>query len=252
MINITNNPSSIISSADATELTDWLDDAVLDSDGDLTIPKLSILIPTATDKGVVLKAAENQTANILSVTDNDDVELANISFRGKIRSNVGFKANANQWGDSFAGWTYDSITPEHIISNNGGNYDVTGGTYDNLFTDTTNSPFTLEDATNHNWIIVKSGDYYGAKAEIEDYIDSSNVTLHVISGSWDVDLSSVNYVIRKAPQFIIQDGYTTGVHTGQYGSFQIHNSLGSYLGENLLNIDTTMSPRFFAFRAAWL
>lgn len=173
--------------------------------------------------------------NVIKTTNDGGLNLlggdVTITEGGKIQSNAGFRATANDWGDSFSGWAYGDYVAEHTISNYGGNYDASGGTYENLFTDDTNSPFTQTDADNRNWIVVNSGIFKGAKAEIDTYIDASNVILHAHGACWDEDLTDVNYKIYKAPQIIFGSCYGTHLHTGTAGAIHIESTGGAYVGE---------------------
>jgi len=190
---------------------------------------------SATDTPLTLKAATSQTSKLLNVTDDSDASVVWITGEGKIQSNRGIRTTANDWGDSFGGWNYGDFTPEHSYTGDG-NYDYTGnvaGEY--YFSDVTNTPFTADDAINRNWIVIQSGTYKGAKAEIEEYISAAGVILHIHnSGCWDEDLSNVDYKIYKAPQFITSTCYNTHLHVGTNGTFHVENTLGKYIGDHAM------------------
>jgi len=200
---------------------------------------IKIVIDSAGNVGLTVKAAASQTANLQVWTDNSDANMTWITAEGTLQTDAGVKASANEWGDSFAGWDYGGFTAEHTITDNKGNYDYTGGSAEQLFTDTTNSPFTSTDATNGNWIVITSGAKCGAMAEIEEYIDADNVTLH--THSWDADLTNVDYSIYPAPQFIVGDGFSTEVHVGTTGAFHVANSGGGFTEHAMLELDALIA-----------
>lgn len=206
---------------------------VIDPDSQLEIASSS-----ADLSALHLKAAASQTEDIFVVTDSADATLVNITKGGKIQTNAGVKAIGNQWGDCFVGWRYQGGDPEHTISNNTGYYDWTGSSYgENLFYDTVNSPFTANDALNHNFIVINSGDKQGAKAEILHYIDASRVIICCCGQAWNSDLSGVNYSIMKAPEVIFGDGPASHVHVGMFGGFRVNNSEGVFYGAAVTGFD---------------
>ena len=186
---------------------------------------------------LTLDAAEGQTGDLLQARDFSDAVKARITKGGKIQSESGMRGVANDWGDSLSGWAHGTFTAEHTISNSAGSFDATGNANgEKCFTDTTNSPFTSTDVTNKNWIVISGGSVPGAKAEIVDYIDADNVLIHAHGACWDEDLSSQNYKIYKAPQFITSSCYDTHLHVGTEGEFHIENTGGAYTGITMIEI----------------
>jgi hypothetical protein len=138
---------------------------------------------------------------------------------GRFTANDGLKADATDWGAGLILFTSEGTVFDHKLTNNAGNFDLTGGAYENLFTDTTNDPFVSGDKG--NWIIIRSGDYYSAMAVIDEYIDAENVILHTMG--WDGDLTSIDYFIIQHPQMAIGDGYHTEFQCDTDGHFDIHS-----------------------------
>ena len=182
-----------------------------------------------------IKMNSGQTDNPFLIEDSTGTDLAWITPGGKIHTDSGVRAECNDMGDGLSAWAHGEFTPEHTITDNAGNYDYTGGAYEQLFTDTTNSPFTQTDADNHNWLNINSGTYKGAKAQIDRYIDASNVTVH--SNCWDTDMSSVDYKIYPAPTFIVNDCHSIHAYANANGHFHIQNSGGDFTGTVLSEID---------------
>lgn len=203
---------------------------VNDPDSQVEIETSSASIPS-----LHLKSAASQTENILKITDNNDNNLAWVTKGGKIQTEAGVRATGNQWGDCFAGWRYDSYKSEHDITNNAGGFDATGSGYgERLFYDTVNSPFTQTDEDNKNYIVIKSGDKQGAKAQILEYIDASRVLICCCGLAWNEDLSGVNYSIYKSPQIDFGDGPANHINVGRLGGFRVENTEGTFLGDTIL------------------
>ncbi len=145
----------------------------------------------------------------------------------------GVESIAVTGGPSLAAWTSSGINIEHSITNGAGNFDLTGGAYESLFTDTVNDIFTSADKG--NWLVIRSGTYKNAMAEIGTYIDAENVLLHTMG--WTFDISNVDYDIIQHPQFVIGDGHHNEFQVGTSGHFDIHshdwvaNSYSRYMFE---------------------
>jgi len=156
-------------------------------------------------------------------------------FLGKYPIRV--TCQASPWGTSISAWTYDGFAADHLYTG-AGNYDATGNAAgDNYFYDTTNSPFVATDASYHKYIVINSGTYDGAKAEITNYISADGVQINAHGGCWDEDLSNVDYSIYPAPQFICKDCWDTNIHLGTQGELHIGNSGGPYVGdESIIDI----------------
>ena len=166
---------------------------------------------------------------------------AHVTKGGKIQSETGVRSIANDWGDSLSGWSYGDFTAEHTFTGSG-NYDATGNAAgEAYFSDVTNTPFTQDDEDNLNWIVIPGNDPSkpGAKAEITEFISTTGVIVKVETGCWDEDLSSVNYSIYKAPQFIVGSCYNTHLHTGTDGDVHIINTGGKYTGDVIFGVKGT-------------
>jgi hypothetical protein len=120
-------------------------------------------------------------------------------------------------GTGLVSLPYDALTPDHIGI---GSFDLTGSTFNNQFTSTV-SVFTAEDANLSNWIVITSEPYTGWTAEIEVYIDGSNVALETFD--WDVDLTNQEFVIVRHPEFATADGGHVTIDAAQNGNFIIHS-----------------------------
>lgn len=169
---------------------------------------------------LVLRDKPNQSDNMQEWRDSNGDILAQIQANGRIYTTAGVKSDAITGGGSLMLWADGGVVVEHSFIDGSGNFDYTGGTYEEQFTDTTNSPFTQADADNHNWIIIRSGPYRGAMATIETYISASVVVLHTMG--WDFDLTGVDYMIVQEPKVVIGDGNHIEFHTGATGHFDIH------------------------------
>lgn len=102
-----------------------------------------------------------------------------------------------------------------------GTFDLTGGAYDNLFTSTI-PVFEIEDEELSNWLIVTGGAYKGYVAEVETYIDASNVILYTPEGA--VDLVNVDFIIITHPIFSVCDKGNIHLDAGDTGDFIIHTN----------------------------
>ena len=228
--------------ADLNEYIDSLTDGYLDLGATTGIRlKNSTIIDgfTAATIGLTIKAAVSQTSNLQVWTDSDDNVVANVTAEGKIQSTRGIRGVANDWGDSLSGWSYGDFVAEHTYTSTG-NYDATGNAAgENYFSDATNTPFTQDDEDNVNWIVITSGTFKGAKAEITEYISATGVILKGSSDVWDEDLTNVSYKIYKPPQFIVSSGYSTHLHVGTDGVAHIINTGGKYTGDLIFGVKGT-------------
>lgn len=100
-----------------------------------------------------------------------------------------------------------------------GSFDFTGGAYENLFTATANV-FAAEDAEVSNWIIITSGAYTGATAEIELFIDATHVVVHT---SWMWDIAVSDFVIINHPIFASTTRGHVHIDTKSHGDFHVHS-----------------------------
>ncbi len=99
-----------------------------------------------------------------------------------------------------------------------GNFDVTGGLYDKLFTSTTNM-FSSTDVGNVIFII--DGFLKGAAAQIMRVIDEKNVIIY--NPLWTEDMLNVAFSVVPAPSFAVQDGGAVTSVLGKDGRFFIQD-----------------------------
>jgi len=198
--------------------------------------KLDIHPHAAEIVGLNIDAYTGHTANLFRVRDPNDVDLVRVTSGGKLQVEKGIRTSANDWGDGLSTWAHGKFVAEHSYSGNG-NFDATGNAAgEKYFSDATNTPFTQADADNHNWIVISSGTFKGAKAEIIEYISTTGVIIHAHGTCWDEDLSSVDYKIYPAPQFIASDCYDTHIHVNGDGQFHVENSGGAYTGHSMIDL----------------
>ncbi len=112
---------------------------------------------------------------------------------------------------------HNEVAPLHIGT---GSFDLTGGAYENLFTSTM-PIFAVEDMEKTNWIVISGGDYFGYVAEVETFIDASNVALH--TANWIVDMTAVPFVVISHPIFASTAAGHVHVDTKSIGDFEIHS-----------------------------
>jgi hypothetical protein len=203
-----------------------------------TTPSINTSIlttPSAASIPVTVKGAAAQTAHLLNATDSADASLAYIQANGRIWTGAGVRSDALAFGGSLMLLDSGGLVIDHDVTGEHGNYDLTGGVAESLFTDSTNSPFTQDDADTNNWIIIRSGTYTGAMAEIIRYIDADNVELHTMG--WTGDISNVDFYIIEHPMNVIGDGHHMEYQLSTAGHFDIHstawvgNNYSTYLAE---------------------
>jgi len=112
---------------------------------------------------------------------------------------------------------HNAVVPLHKGT---GTFDYTGGTYENLFTATV-PVFEIEDMEASNWIVITSGEYWGYAAEIETFVDASNVALHTFN--WTVDMANVPFIIVAHPILASTAGGHVHVDTKGTGDFLVHS-----------------------------
>jgi hypothetical protein len=190
----------------------------------------------ATDSVVLtIQATPSQSANLTRWLATDDSVIARVTKGGKIQSTAGFRSVANQWGDSLIAWPYGYGTAEH--SNLTGSYDYTGGLNEKILSCTT-SIFTQDDSNFSNIIVLKSGTYLGAKAEINDYISATQVTVHTTT--WTGDFSDITFDIFNHPQILSSDGFHTFVCGASDGHVHIHGYDRTSSEGYLLEVEANM------------
>jgi len=113
-----------------------------------------------------------------------------------------------------------------------GSFDLTGGTYENLFTATV-PVFEVEDEDLNNFIVVISGTYLGYAAEITNYIDTTHVVVDTFG--WTTDLVGVSFAIIRHPVLVAGEGNKVGINTQTTGGLYI----GSYnnTSECIVNLE---------------
>jgi len=138
------------------------------------------------------------------------------------------RIRTEEYGGGIFVLEHDFAFPIHTGT---GSFDLTGGAYENYFTATV-AVFTQEDADLNNFIVIISGAHLGYAAEIEDYIDTTHVTLNTFR--WDADLVGVPFAIIRHPSFAVGDAGQVGVHAQNDGSFHVLSD--NYTDEALMGI----------------
>jgi len=207
----------------------------IDTEADFTLGSLDIDLQSD-QLGLEVKGAVSQSQDLQQWKDSDDNVLCRIQPNGRLYTTSGVRADALVGGASLILFPEGGVVIDHSYTGSG-NFDLTGGTYERAFTDTTNSPFDMTDETLAKWIIIRSGEYAGAMAEVKTYIDSSTVLLHTMG--WDFDLTNVDYFIIEHPAVIIGDGYHNEFQANTTGHFDVHSSdwVGNDEGTNLTEFD---------------
>jgi len=128
---------------------------------------------------------------------------------------------------------HNAVMPLHIGT---GSFDLTGGTYENLFTSTT-AIFQVEDMERTNWIVISGGEYLGYAAEIITFVDASNVQLHTFN--WSADLTAVPFIIVSHPIFASTAAGHVHVDAKSTGDFNIHSydHTGDHTGDCLFEVE---------------
>jgi len=124
---------------------------------------------------------------------------------------------------------HNAVMPLHSGT---GSFDLTGGTYENLFTSTT-PIFEVEDMEKTNWIVISGGDYFGYAAEVETFIDASSVALHTMN--WLFDMTNVPFVVVAHPIFASSAAGHVHVDAKSTGDFHIHSS--AHTADCLLEVE---------------
>lgn len=107
---------------------------------------------------------------------------------------------SQNWSTSQLNFSHDAVIPE---STGTGSYDYTGGAYERLFTAT--APiFSATDETRPSMILIMSGTYVGAVAEVEHYVSNTQVILTGENG-FDQDLTNVAFGVMPPPRFGVAD-----------------------------------------------
>ena len=207
----------------------------IDTEADLILGSLDIDLQSD-QVGLEITGDASQTEDLQQWKDSADNILCRINSNGRLYTTAGLSADAIQGGSALILFTHGGVVVDGVYLS-AGNYDHTGGTYERVFTDTTNSPFTLSDADKSNWIVIRSGVYTGALAEISQYIDASTVLLYTLG--WDFDLTNVDYAVIEHPALVVGDGFINQMQCNTLGHFNIHSHdwVGSDMNTNLMEID---------------
>ncbi len=189
---------------------------------------------TASDVGLSIKGAVSQTANLQTWSENDGAVVAQVQGNGRIYTTSGVKADALTGGGSLMLWPDGGIVIEHDLQAHEADFDYTGGSQENLMTDAAGVFVAADEG---NWIIVRTGTYKGAMAEIKTFIDSDNVVLHTMG--WDFDIADFGYYIIQHPQVVIGDGYHNEFQVGTTGHLDIHSDdwVGSTYSSNMFEVE---------------
>lgn len=107
---------------------------------------------------------------------------------------------SSNWSTSQLNFAHDAVIPE---TTGLGSYDYTGGAYERLFTSAT-PVFSTTDESRPSMILIMSGTYVGAVAEVEHYISATQVILTGENG-FDLDLTNVAFGILPPPRFAVAD-----------------------------------------------
>ena len=145
---------------------------------------------------------------------------------GSAYFDAGVRIRTAHGGFGLVALGHDAVMPLHSGT---GSFDLTGGTYDNQFTSTT-PIFEAEDMEKSNWIVISGGDYFGAAAEVETYIDANNVALHTMNWAWD--MTNVPFVVVAHPIFASCAAGHVHIDAKSLGDFRVHSyeHIGGCLG----------------------
>ncbi len=166
-----------------------------------------------------IHGAEGQSADLTRWSDASGNIVFRVQSNGRIYTTAGVKSDALKGGGSLILFKESGVSINLSITDNTGNFDYTGGAYANLFTDTVNAPF--DGVSEKDWIVVRSGQYKGAMAEIDEIVNSANAILHTMH--WDFDMSNIDYYVIEHPMAVIGDGYHNEFQVGETGHFDIHS-----------------------------
>jgi len=174
--------------------TDGSHDLIIAPGSNLTADRT--LTVTTGDADRTLSILGNLFVESLSRLNQDLTTDASPEFTLLVTT-AGMRTSAVEYGAAYWAHAFGESTPEH--TNQVGSYDHTGGDQEKLVTKTAGDPFTLDDATNGNWIILQ-GANLGAVAEIKEFIDATHVTVDGMG--WDGDLASQSFFTFKHPIFV--------------------------------------------------
>jgi hypothetical protein len=176
---------------------------------------------SASDIALTVKGAPSQTARLLSIVDDSDDVLMEVTSTGHMNNVDGFRTVTPEYGAGMGIQLFGENTPEHF--NQAGWYDHTGGAFEKLFIKTSGDDFTQADEDNSNWILFTTGANPGAFAEIKEFISTTQV---IVGGmGWDQDINSGgspgNFLTIKHPGFVSGDGNHHEFSVGSCGEFEV-------------------------------
>ena len=188
--------------------------------------------------GLIVKGVLNQSEDLQQWQDSDGNTLSRINDNGRIYSSNGIGSAALYCGSSLTLYKNGGPEIEHTFTSHSANYDFTGGTYESWMYDV-DGEFVSTDI--ENWVVVRTGDYIGAMAKIDNVIDSQNATLHTMG--WDFDITGFGYLIIKHPQVVFGDNYHNLIHMNNIGHFDIFSN-SAWVGFN--NDNSMLNLKFNA------
>lgn len=191
---------------------------VIQHNGRTHYDPIDVSINNATDVGLTIHGSALQTGDLQQWVDNDNNTLVAVRDNGQLYCTGGI--NSSRPVGSASIFLHASTEPliEHDLSSNTASFDYTGGTHDYLMTDL-DGVFQPSDVG--NWIVIRTGTYKDARAEIDSYISSTQVVLHTLG--WTNDINDFGYIIVTRPQCVIGDGNHFVYNTNTNGNFIIQS-----------------------------
>lgn len=183
---------------------------------------------SASSVGLSISGYTSQTAHLQTWVNSSGVAQAYVQANGRIYTSNGIRSDAILGGGSLMLWPEEGLVVDADLSSNLASYDYTGGTYDALMTDPSG---VFNSGYLGKWVIIRTGEYQGAMAEITDVVDSGNAILHTMG--WDFDISNFGYYIIEHPQVVIGDGYHMEFMLSNSGHFDLHSI--DWKGNNYTN-----------------
>ncbi|MBR9683418.1 hypothetical protein GOV03_02660 [Candidatus Woesearchaeota archaeon] len=144
----------------------------------------------------------------------DDMEV-----QGLLYADQGIYGAASNWGVHL-------LLGDMDLTNGGNNGTFTTST--NIFCDYISSPFTQNVIDNELWIKITEGDYEGAVAEMQVFLNSSCVELSN-NPAWNSDISNQIFKLMSRPVFISSDGGFAEFYVGndEQSKFEINIKNGT-------------------------
>jgi len=209
---------------DGTTITH--DDVIIE--GDVTIEGVTrIFSPDSARIPLVVEGAAGQVAYLTQWQDSTSQDVAYVQSNGRMYLDAGLRATSLPGGGSLILSNSEGIEVKAMITDITGNFDLTGGSQPNLFTDTVNDPFGISGVGVNDGLVIKSGSHMGAMAKIIEIVDDENAVLHTMG--WDFDLTGVNYMIMGHPQMVVGDADDIEFYTSETGHVVVSSSQ-AYIG----------------------